>query len=337
MYLIEVKKVKVTLLIFFLLLFFSYSLSIIARENSTDGNVFLDSDQDGLSNEDETKYGTDPKNPDTDSDGYQDGAEVTSGYNPAIPAPGDKLNAPAVTSRNLNIDSEAENLTDEFSNKIAEMVVAGESTGGVDINSINSLIEEKISGTITFEDLPEIDDSSIKLLTQDYSGYGKEKQARKKKEDNEEYISSVFYIMTNNLPHSVDSKEAIEEFSKEIMLKIPSVVSATNGGGLDYFTDLADKGTVILTKMNDLEVPTEMFDIHKRGLQLATYAISLKDKVKVDTNDPIASLVSFSEVENIMTLANDYLSETEAKLEELGLTNFVMDQAIPAQLIPTQL
>lgn len=41
-----------------------------------------DGDLDGLSNEKEQFYGTDPNNPDTDSDGYTDGSEVTNGYNP---------------------------------------------------------------------------------------------------------------------------------------------------------------------------------------------------------------------------------------------------------------
>lgn len=68
----------------------------------------MDNDRDGLSNDEETKlgtnsgdpdtdhdglfdyeevrvYGTDPLNPDTDGDGYTDGAEVEKGYNPKGP------------------------------------------------------------------------------------------------------------------------------------------------------------------------------------------------------------------------------------------------------------
>lgn len=43
----------------------------------------LDSDGDGLSDADELgKYFTDPANPDTDGDGYDDGLEIASGYSP---------------------------------------------------------------------------------------------------------------------------------------------------------------------------------------------------------------------------------------------------------------
>lgn len=42
----------------------------------------LDSDSDGLTNLQEAQLGTDPNNPDTDGDGFNDGAEVKAGYNP---------------------------------------------------------------------------------------------------------------------------------------------------------------------------------------------------------------------------------------------------------------
>jgi len=42
----------------------------------------IDSDNDGLTDAQEKVLGTDPHNPDTDGDGYLDGAEVKSGYNP---------------------------------------------------------------------------------------------------------------------------------------------------------------------------------------------------------------------------------------------------------------
>lgn len=49
--------------------------------NETDGPKG-DPDGDGVSNEDEAKLGTDPKNPDSDGDGLKDGDEVKAGTNP---------------------------------------------------------------------------------------------------------------------------------------------------------------------------------------------------------------------------------------------------------------
>ncbi|HCC84013.1 TPA: hypothetical protein DEP96_04155 [Candidatus Uhrbacteria bacterium] len=42
----------------------------------------LDADNDGLTAKEETKYGTDPNNPDSDGDGFNDGDEVAKSYNP---------------------------------------------------------------------------------------------------------------------------------------------------------------------------------------------------------------------------------------------------------------
>ena len=67
-----------------------YGLDI---HNETD--AFLDSDNDGLNNYGEFKCDADPNNPDTDGDGYKDGEEVKSGYNPKgegkLDTDGDKI------------------------------------------------------------------------------------------------------------------------------------------------------------------------------------------------------------------------------------------------------
>lgn len=53
-----------------------------ANTSTPSAEKIIDSDLDGLTDEQEKFYGTDPLNPDTDGDGYNDGSEVQSGYNP---------------------------------------------------------------------------------------------------------------------------------------------------------------------------------------------------------------------------------------------------------------
>ena len=326
----EVKKVKLSLLIFCLLIFSGYSISIMATDNSSQDNIVLDSDLDGASDEEELKYGTDPQNPDSDGDGYSDGAEIQSGYDPLKPAPGDKLTdetantAEKITTTDTTANGTTGNLTEEVSGQIANMIANSEGeTGGVSIDKINTLIEESIQSKITFSQLPQIDESKIKILPQNYAEFSEEKQARKKKEDNEAYLSSIFYILSNNLPHSIASEDEISSFSDEIIAKIPML---STGNGMDYFEDLAEKGARMITELYELEVPQDMFEIHVEALQLATYAISLKDKVNIDQSDPLASIVSLSEAENLLMLATDYLDRVEGKLSELGLTGFLTEQ-----------
>lgn len=59
-------------------LFCSLSFTAVKADN-------LDSDNDGLNDEQEIIIGTDVNNPDTDSDGFKDGDEIKNGYSPLNP------------------------------------------------------------------------------------------------------------------------------------------------------------------------------------------------------------------------------------------------------------
>lgn len=84
------KKTKIIAI--FAVSFVVFATTLFALAQSQNSNsLFLDSDQDGLTDQEEKAIGTDPFNADTDGDGYSDGKEVESGYNPLKPAPGDKL------------------------------------------------------------------------------------------------------------------------------------------------------------------------------------------------------------------------------------------------------
>lgn len=63
--------------------------------------VAKDEDEDGLSDEEEKKIGTDPKNPDTDGDKFLDGEEYKHGFDALKPAPFDR-NLNQNTNQNLN-------------------------------------------------------------------------------------------------------------------------------------------------------------------------------------------------------------------------------------------
>jgi len=80
-----------------------------------EGDPSIDSDNDGLTDAEETKKGTDPKKADSDGDGFLDGQEVHDGYDPLRAAPGDRLtansnhNSNANTNANSNANSQTNN------------------------------------------------------------------------------------------------------------------------------------------------------------------------------------------------------------------------------------
>ncbi|MBS2021914.1 MAG: hypothetical protein JST92_05850 [Deltaproteobacteria bacterium] len=71
----------------------------------TKDGLKLDSDGDGLTDEEELLLGTDPTNPDTDGDGISDGVEVREGYDPLTPQAFPGCDDPTV-------DTDGDGLTD---------------------------------------------------------------------------------------------------------------------------------------------------------------------------------------------------------------------------------
>lgn len=53
--------------------------------------LYMDSDNDGISDIEELRLKTDPFNPDTDGDGFLDGVEYIGGYDPLDPSPAEKI------------------------------------------------------------------------------------------------------------------------------------------------------------------------------------------------------------------------------------------------------
>ncbi|MCX6763029.1 MAG: hypothetical protein NT093_04615, partial [Candidatus Moranbacteria bacterium] len=84
------KKTKIIAVLAVSFVVFATTLFALAQSQNN-SSLFLDSDQDGLTDQEEKAIGTDPLKADTDGDGYSDGKEVESGYDPLKPAPGDKL------------------------------------------------------------------------------------------------------------------------------------------------------------------------------------------------------------------------------------------------------
>jgi len=148
-----------------------------------------DLDNDGLSDLEESFYKTDFRDPDTDGDGYLDGEELASGYDPRIAAPNDIK--PGVISRAAsNI-----NLTERLVGRLYASVDQGE----IDINDLEAenftAIDDaldSIAYNTTLESIPvfytgNVDESEIIILYEPTS------------EDIQDYTNQLFTIINNEL------------------------------------------------------------------------------------------------------------------------------------------
>lgn len=331
----KVQKIKSTFLVFVGLIILSFAVFAMAEENSsTSNNVFLDSDQDGLTNSEEKVYGTDPYKADTDGDGYSDGIEVRSGYNPLKPAPGDKIvNASEVnntakesvagTSMKKNdkgVDNG--NLTDNLSTKINTLINQN-GIENIKMEDIDSLIEEITTSKIAFEDLPEIDEKTIKILEQNYEKLSEKDRAAREKEDALEYLTAVSYIMGTNSPQKISATDDIESLSTQIISAVQNFSFAS--GDLSFFDNLLGKSSDVLAQLQNVEVPESLLDLHKRGLQLATYAKSLRSEVAIDSSDPIKSMIYLSKASGLISLGNSFFNDVATSLQKYGITEIPLE------------
>jgi hypothetical protein len=89
---------------------------------------------------------------------------------------------------------------------------------------------------------------------------------------------------------------------------------------------LAQNGQAVLDQTKDVEVPEKMLPLHIKGLQLATYAVSLQDQVQTNTGDPISDLTGLMKAQSLLSATVSYATQIQSKLEEYNISD------IPVQL-----
>lgn len=338
-FLIPAERLRLPVLVFFVLIFSSFSFFSFASDNFSGNNIFQDSDQDGLTNDEEQLYGTDPQNADTDGDGYSDGAEVRSGYDPLKPSPGDKIFtakdagatgdtpstketlAASTTKTEAGVGgSDEDNLTTQVSQQIADILKSSsDDTSDTSISvqdmqaSLQELLDKNGTGTVQ---LPEIDESTIKVLKQNYDDLSDEDRKAKIKQDTLEYITKISYILASNSPEIITTPEDIESIATTIMT---STMTSIESGDATYLKDLSTKGKKAIEELQEVEVPENMLESHKKALQLFQYASSLPDELTSFETDPLANVVVLSKIQGLLGSLSSFVSDIDATLKDLGI------------------
>ncbi|MEI6650593.1 MAG: hypothetical protein WCL23_04150 [Candidatus Moraniibacteriota bacterium] len=297
-----------------------------ASDTITGSNIVDDPDQDGLTTAEEKLYGTDPMNPDTDGDGYTDGVEIKSGYDPLKKAPGDKI-IPDTEKAATDQKSTETNLTDQVSEKIADIVknapVKDDGTSEVSLDDLNSISEDLISGNQKDIVLPDVDISSIKVKKESYSSLSDDDRKQKIKEDVTEYLTKIAYIFANNSPKSFKTQTEFEGASNDL---VSMVTSALSLGSLSQLDSLVENANKTLDQIKEVEVPEVMLDVHVKALKLAMYAAQLHDTAPSTMNeDPMQSIRSLSYMQGLLNVTSSFAIDVQKKLSEYGISDIPLD------------
>ncbi|EKE15653.1 MAG: hypothetical protein ACD_11C00116G0040 [uncultured bacterium] len=271
--------------------------------------VFNDSDQDGLSDEEEKTYGTDPENKDTDNDGYSDGVEIKSGYNPLKPAPGDKI----VPEKNLleNASSLSENArisTEKFSSDLKSFLEEN-TDESLTLNNLDNFVTEKIGAEIEKSQekfsLTETDIEKIKIKEQNYSNLTEAEAKEMNRRDVSIYLSSMAEILANNSPRQIITFDDVTILYQETSQKIEDLTS-TNPD-YDYFRTLGNNIETAYEEIQTVEVPESFLNMHIDFLSLLRGYMSLQDPDMPSIEDSMGKLIIYSKAMTLGDATADFV------------------------------
>jgi hypothetical protein len=311
----NVSKIKKSLIVFFCLFFACINYLAYAQQGSL---TLIDSDNDGLTDAEEKVYGTDPFNRDTDGDGYSDGVEVKSGYNPLIKAPGDKITTGTVKETTASQYSESiQPLTEKFSQTMKGFLETKDQQK-VSTDELNSFISSTFSDQIkekpSFDNIPEIDISKIKIKKQDYKKLSDADKKKAEAKDARDYIEKLLILFYTNTPEGAITDGDINTLTENIQNKLATFSTSTPD--YQFFRDFAEKLRLSINQSYDIEVPETLLQDHIRAIRIASAYLELKDdKSLPEITDPLARAILLTRGRELMSFTEEFLSQEISKLE----------------------
>lgn len=316
---ISERSARATLFVFFSLLVFGTAFFVFADDDSNGKNIFQDSDQDGLSNDEEKLYGTDPNNRDSDGDGYSDGVEIESGYDPLKMAPGDKVvqAAPAEAPIAATSAAQRKNLTEQVSQELATTIkTSSEGSGPLTAEEMNASMQKIVESSTQEVVLPEIDIKEIKIKAAPSKKLSEKKRKEQEREDILEYLTVMSYLMVNNSPKNFRTQD---EFSNVLSSLSTESFMSLSLGNMSPINDIAAKGENILKETKDIEVPRAMLDTHVKALKIAKYAVQLKPELAPNPDDPLGQIAALSKLQGLIGVMTSFSQEISDQMAQYSI------------------
>lgn len=304
---IKIKHIKQFLLISACLFFAGFNYLAYVRADNTLSTLVIDSDKDGLTDEEEKLYGTDAKNSDSDGDGYSDGVEVESGYDPAKPAPGDRVTPISKVGATNETQASVErvSLTDEIAQELKTYTASneGKTVTASDLRSfMETKLDSKMGNPLTWETLPVVDSQQIKILNQSYGSLSDIERKAQLQKDASAYLMKISYLIAANFPVSISSEADIKNYAGEFEERFATL--STTNPDMKYFSDLGNRLELFSAQAIVIEVPETMLDMHIKLLRLVGGFLTLREE-KSSVQDPMAQSVLMGKVQNLMNLLVD--------------------------------
>lgn len=313
--------------LFAFLFLFSSALYVVADEaSSTDVVTFDDSDADGLSDDEEKIYGTDPEVADTDGDGYSDGVEIEGGFDPLKPAPGDRVTPEETSDESTESEAtgtSAVNLTERASEELASIVSEKQEGEEVTSEDLNTVLANVMAAGQEDVVLPEVDTTTLKIKEVS-SKLSEEEKEEQNKQDVIEYLTLTSYILISNAPVQIRDTQSLKGFTMDAGKQM---IVGLLSGNYSYLDTIEERGQKALDEVRGVEVPESMVDTHVKTMKMLTFASNLKQSIKatVSPEDPLGQMYMFSKVQGFLMTLDGFMQETQGKLTSIGIENIPLD------------
>lgn len=263
------------------------------------GTTKSDIDQDGLFDEEEPIYRTDPLNPDTDGDGFLDGEEINSGHDPLIPGPDDLL-----LLSNINLTQ-----------KLATLTVSGLHEGSLKLDS------PKFDESINILVSSVIDDALSDLNTS--IDVGKLSFSDSNKSNQEKYIREISEIYKKFLSAYITELNDLEKNLAEI-----GKSGFANQKVKNYYENKAFEFKEVFNKLLTVNIPENWRTNHLNLLSIVGQLVEINSYIASGDIDPIKALIGLNRLIEILdvvpAITNSYL--TEIKKEGLNVESTIFEK-----------
>ncbi len=254
-----------------------------------------DSDKDNLKDWQEIQlYGTDPCQQDTDGDGYLDGEEVASGYDPAKKAPNDEL--PGTIPKGPR--PLPENLTQALGSMLGQQITAGK------IDSFNQ--QGQILSASELEKYPGIQQSVQQIISAGHQLFAPE------------IIDETQIKITPD-----NSQAAIQRYAGEAAASFPLIENDGEAEATIFLNAMEnndfskiDKNLAIYQiaykKLQMLSVPGDLLAIHKEQLNIISGLIKVHQAIKDINTDPLKTNLALQQYSSLMGQLNNWFQKLAA-------------------------